>query len=136
MNDASDPIPGELRSNVTAPAGEKVTKKKVELTKAKHSAPKRKISPRRSTPQHHKKGRLNEDDIVQPMHQSERRSSRLKSRDSEDSIPYCRKTKAPLDKLKMKKKAEKEEENSAITACSSHKQIQQVSVHRTEIQYD
>ena len=124
FNDESKPMHVDLHSHVTGQAGEKVVKKKVELTKAKLAAPKRKISPRRSTPQHHKKGRMNEDDIVQSVSQLERRSNRIKSRDSEDSVPQCRKTKAPLDKLKMKKKAEKEEENSTSTAYSSHKQSQ------------
>merc|ERR550517_1061570 len=68
-----------------------------------------------------------EDDII-PSVSPERRSNRLKSRDCEDSIPNCRKTKTPLEKLKMKKE-EKEEENCASNAVSSsHKQSQRFSV--------
>ena len=114
FNEKSETRHGEPQLQV------KVVKKKVELTKAK-DAPKRRISPRRSAPQQLKKARLVEDDVFQSVSQLERRSNRLKSRDGEDSVPHCRQTKAPLDKLKMKKKAEKEEEYSASTAFSSQK---------------
>ena len=123
FKDKSEPMPCEPNSHVTDQAGVKVVKKKVELIKAKPVL-KRRISPRRSTPQHVKKARMVEDDIVQSV-SPERRSNRLKSRDCEDSLPNCRQTKTALDKLKMKK----EEENSASnTISSSHKQSQQFSV--------
>ena len=62
----------------------KVVKKKLDLVKTSKFPLKRRISPRRSTPNQPKRRRTADDDIY-PVSQSERRSSRLKSRVAEDA---------------------------------------------------
>merc|ERR1712083_744220 len=89
-----------------------VVKKRVNLTKEK-LATKRNRSPRRSTPQHQKKCRMDEDDIKQSVSQLERRSSRLKSREVEESELGKRKREIPANRLVMKDKVEKEDKGNA-----------------------
>ena len=97
-------------------------KKRVNLTKEKLST-KRNRSPRRSTPQHQKKCKMDEDDIKQSVSQLERRSSRLKSREVEESELGKRKREVPANRLVMKDKVEKEDKSNA---SSSQKRNQRV----------